>query len=282
VYERKYCWILRDKETTHQPPLNTMGSTQSKSDTKKVNNTLPQASSTSDNSDDERQYPTPTGMEYDKLDSLLETLPRVIDPESQIQVEEYIKSCDNGKGPAVACFSTAEYLSLMEQNHAEAVRLYETTCFRPKDDKSPNVVDAKDGTKSYPPSCFNLARFRMTGKGQTKFSHKEGFELFARACDAGHHGACHFQARMLSSAPGSFEGVSHDPQKGLKLYEFACKDGADSFSCFTAATMLLRGDKVAPEANNVTPGEARGVEAVKNREGEDDRRKKASDQRKGE
>lgn len=43
--------------------------------------------------------------------------------------------------------------------------------------------------------------------------------------------------------------------------------------------MLLRGDKVAPEANNVSPDEARGLEEVKKRDGEEDRRRKKSDLR---
>ena len=260
-----------------------MGTSQSKDRIANVNNNAAkrQTDSTETKESSTSEYPRPTGTEYDRLDALLETLPKIIDPESQAQVEEYIKSCDNGKGPAVACFSTAEYLSLMERNYEEAVRLYETTCFRPIDDKSPNLVQMKDGSKSYPPSCFNLARFRMTGKGKTKFSHLEGYELFARGCEAGHHGACHFQARMLASAPNSFEGVKHDPQKAFELFEFACKDGTDAFSCFTAATMLLRGSHVAPEANNVTPNEARGVAEVKKRAGEEDRRKKSTDQRQG-
>ena len=225
------------------------------------------------------EYPAPRGDEYDKLDQLLDSLPKIIDAESAQQVEEYVRSCDKGKGPVVACFSTAEYLSLMERNYEEACALYENTCFRPLSDKSPNTVVMDDGTKAYPPACFNLARFRMTGKGRTKFSNQEGYQLFDRACRASHHGACHFQARMLASKPGSFDGVKHDPHKALELYECACKDGGDSFSCLTAATMLLRGANVAPEANNVSPGEARGLEQVKKRKGEDNRRRKGDDSR---
>jgi hypothetical protein len=225
------------------------------------------------------QYPKPKGDEYDKIEKLVSTLPKVIEAENLREVEEYIQACDKGKGPAVACFSTAEYLSLIDLNHEEACALYENTCFRPLSDQSPNLVPMDDGTKAYPPACFNLARFRMTGKGRTTFSHEEGYALFDRACRAGHHGACHFQARMLASKPGSFESVEHNPRKALELFEFACKDGNDSVSCVTAATMLLRGDKVAPEANNVSPNEARGIEDVKKREGEEDRRRKNDDLR---
>ena len=56
-----------------------------------------------------------------------------------------------------ACFSTAEYLSLFERKHVEAVHLLENSCFRPKSDKSQNGVEA-DGTKAYLPACYNLGR----------------------------------------------------------------------------------------------------------------------------
>ena len=79
----------------------------------------------------------------------------------------------------VACFSTAEYLSLFERKHGEAAELYYNTCFRPAKDNSPNGIEL-DGTKAYPPSCFNLAQMRMTGKGRTKFSRSEGYQFFDR------------------------------------------------------------------------------------------------------
>ena len=80
-----------------------------------------------------------------------------LDDESRRQVEEYVADCDNGYGPMAACFSTAEYLSLFERKHVEAVHLLENSCFRPKSDKSQNGVEA-DGTKAYLPACCNLGR----------------------------------------------------------------------------------------------------------------------------
>lgn len=114
------------------------------------------------------QYPKPRGDEYDKFETLVSTLPKVIESENLREIEEYIQACDKGKGPAVACFSTAEYLSLVDLNHEEACTLYENTCFRPKHDPSPNLVEMEDGTKAYPPACFNLARFRMTVRSKEK------------------------------------------------------------------------------------------------------------------
>lgn len=224
-------------------------------------------------------FPTPTGHEYDLMDRIAADLPSVIDDESRQQVEDYIEACDGGKGPMVACFSMAEYVSLFLRKHGEAAALYENTCFRPKKDKSANGV-VVDGTKAYPPACFNLAQMRMTGKGGTAFDRKEGYELFDRACRAGHGGSCHMQAKMLLSDPGAMgPGVPYDPAKAATLLDGVCQDG-DPISCFTLATMLLRGDHVSSEADNVSPSEARGRTDVQARQNEQDRRKTADDRRK--
>jgi len=223
--------------------------------------------------------PTPTGHEYDLMDQIASDLPSVIDEESKKQVEEYIRTCDNGKGPMVACFSTAEYVSLFLRKHKQAAELYENTCFRPLKDKSPNSVEV-DGTKAYPPSCFNLAQMRMTGKGKTKFSRGEGYQLFDRACRGGHGGACYMQAKMLMSYPGSLgEDVPYDVKKAAGLLKYVCEEKDDSYSCFTLATMLLRGEKVNSEADNVSPEEARGVAEVKKRANEANREKLPTDKR---
>ncbi|KAL9181218.1 hypothetical protein ACHAXT_010023 [Thalassiosira profunda] len=226
-----------------------------------------------------RQAPIPTGHEYDLMDQIAADLPSVIDDESKRQVEEYIRACDNGKGPMVACFSMAEYLSLFLRKHADAADLYHNTCFRPLKDRSPNGVEV-DGSKAYPPSCFNLGQMRMTGKGRTKFSRSEGYQLFDRACRGGHGGACYLQAKMLLSYPGSMgEGVPYDVPKAAELLKYVCEVKEDSVSCFTLATMLLRGDQVNSEADNVTPEEARGVRQLQQRENEQSREKLASDAR---
>lgn len=222
-------------------------------------------------------YPTPTGKEYDLIDNLASELPSIIDDESRKQVEEYIAGCDNGNGPMVACHSTAEYLSLFERKHIEAMKLYENCCFRDLKDKSPNGVQVGTGnkaSKAYAPSCYNLAQFRMTGKGRTKFDRLEGYNLFERGCLAGHDPSCFMQAKMLCSRPDSFlpgEKIPYDPIKGMELYERVCQNG-DSIACFTLATMLLRGDKIKHDATNVTPMEARGETVIQERTNEQSRR----------
>ena len=56
---------------------------------------------------------------YDKLDKLQAQLPSLIDEESRQQVDDYMQACDNGKGPMVACFATAEYIGMFEMKVRE-------------------------------------------------------------------------------------------------------------------------------------------------------------------
>lgn len=223
-----------------------------------------------DASGDEALFPDPTGHEYDAIDKLQAELPSIIDEESQQQVDDYKEACNGGKGPMVACFATGEFLSMFERKHMEAFDLYENTCFRPLQDKSPNGKEV-DGTKAYPPACFNLAKMLMTGKGNVPVDRKRAYEVFDRACRAEHGGACHIQAKMLLSPPGALgKGIPYDPYKAMDLYQHVCDQG-DSVSCFTLATMLLRGDKINKQARNATPQELKGEEPIVQRTNEDDR-----------
>ena len=93
-----------------------------------------------DIADEKGGFPTPTGHEYDLMDKIAAALPNIIDSESRQQVDDYRQACDGGKGPMVACFATAEYLSLFERKHQLASDLYRNTCFRPKTDKDLAMV----------------------------------------------------------------------------------------------------------------------------------------------
>jgi TPR repeat protein len=228
--------------------------------------------------DDVPLYPVPTGREHEALDRIAAELPNVIDDESRQQVEDYRQACSGGKGPMVACFATGEYLSLFERNHRGAAELYQNVCFRPPGDKSPNGV-AVDGTRAYPAGCFNLAKMKLTGKG-TPYEPLAGYELLDRACRAGHGGACYLQAQLLCTRPGSLaKGIPHDPRRAMQLYQQNCENLGDSISCFTLATMLLRGDRVSRQADNVSPQEARGEAEVVARENEGDRRRRPDEPR---
>lgn len=234
------------------------------------------ASGESSKSENQSKFPTPTGHEYDLMDRIAAELPNIIDDQSKQQVEDYKQACDGGKGPMVACFATAEFLSLFERKHKEAFQLFESTCFRPKTDKSPNGV-LVDGTKAYPASCFNMAQMLMTGKGGVPFDRAKAYKTFDRACRGGHGGACHLQAKMLLSDPGQLgKGIPYNPHKAAALLQGVCDEG-DSYSCFLLANMLLRGASISPDADNVSPQEAQGLEEVRQRQYDAVNRKKAED-----
>lgn len=117
----------------------------------------------------------------------------------------------------------------------------------------------------------------MTGKGGIQYDRAKAYRDFDRACRGGHGGACHLQAQILCSPAGELgKGVPHNPNKAIDLYQKVCDDG-DSISCFTLASMLLRGDKVSKQADNVSPQEARGFVPLEQRTNEKDRSRKADD-----
>jgi TPR repeat protein len=247
-----------------------MGSSQSQPITKKDVSKVMEAPILTSDPSSKSKYPTPTGHEYDAIDKIASELPNVIDDESRQQVEDYKQACDNGKGPVVACFATGEYLSLFERRHKEAADLFTNVCFRPKTDKSPNAMDV-DGSKAYPPGCYNLAKMMMTGKGGIPYDRLEGYRLLDRACRGDHGGACFLQAQILLTSPDALgKGIPHDPKKAMGLYQKTC-DSGDSISCYTLAAMLLRGDKIHKQADNVSPQEARGETPLTKRENEEDR-----------
>jgi hypothetical protein len=75
----------------------------------------------------------------------------------------------------------------------------------------------------------------------------------------------------LLSPPGALgKDIPYDPYKAMDLYQNVCETG-DSISCFTLATMLLRGDKINKLAKNATPSEMKGEKPVTKRTNEDDR-----------
>lgn len=89
-------------------------------------------------------------------------------------------------------------------------------------------------------------------------------------------GGCVFVAKMLASPPGSFEGVPHDMKRAMDLFQYSCDEG-DSIACFTLAGILLKGPRVDPTAERVSPQEARGAQDFTQAKGEADRRRRAND-----
>jgi TPR repeat protein len=80
--------------------------------------------------------------------------------------------------------------------------------------------------------------------------------------------------------PGSLgEGVPYDTNKAAELLRFVCEEREDSVNCFTLAALMLRGDQVNSDADNVTLKEARGLKAVQVRSNERSRQKVVRDKR---
>ena len=92
-----------------------MGQKQSRSDVSPTNAFASSGNSSEGKDEDQPLFPDPTGHEYDEIDKLQAELPSIIDEESRQQVEDYAQACDDGKGPMVACFATAEYISMFER-----------------------------------------------------------------------------------------------------------------------------------------------------------------------
>lgn len=92
-----------------------MGQGQSRTATPPPKTFTPADGTKSSTNEEQALYPDPSGHEYDEIDKLQAELPNIIDEESRQQVDDYIQACDGGKGPMVACFATAEYISMFER-----------------------------------------------------------------------------------------------------------------------------------------------------------------------
>merc|ERR1712150_322041 len=73
--------------------------------------------------------------------------------------------------------------------------------------------------------------------------------------------------------------VPYNPEKAMDLFQKICNNG-DAIGCFTLGTMLLRGEHIDVHAGNATPDEARGIQPIKQREGEMERSRRVDDPRK--
>jgi len=60
-------------------------------------------------------------------------VPQALDPDIEERVQEFTQSCDNGRGPPVACHSLAQFQSVVMQDYRYAAELFERACFINKD-----------------------------------------------------------------------------------------------------------------------------------------------------
>mmetsp|Transcript_5960 Transcript_5960/g.6145 ORF Transcript_5960/g.6145 Transcript_5960/m.6145 type:complete len:94 (-) Transcript_5960:4-285(-) len=57
--------------------------------------------------------------------------------------------CRDGKGEPSACHHAGEYYSVIKDDHATSAKIYYDNCTK----------------KKYAPSCFNLGKLNLSGKG---------------------------------------------------------------------------------------------------------------------
>lgn len=171
--------------------------------------------------DGERSPERRTFMELNRVDDAYD--------EKMVAFES---DCNDGKGEAIACHHVGEYFSLVKDDFIRSAKVYGQNC----------------EAKGYAPSCFNLGRLYMTGKGVNQ-SDKQATDLFNKACKDGHLLGCYHEAIMLYSANERIgnskvdqlktpEKAEQDKKQSLKLFDFACKEG-EIDSCYFAATHFI-------------------------------------------
>ena len=172
-------------------------------------------------------------QEFPSMNQLVEVDSRYDEKMTAFEVD-----CSDGNGEPIACHHVGEYYSVVKDDHKTAAKIYEMNC-----DK-----------KHHAPSCFNLAKLILAGKGIPQ-SDSKAENLFGKACKDQHWVACYHQAALmyledtpesaaLSPRPSADEPVYDEKTKaerkaeGLKIFEEACKEG-NSDSCHIAGSHFI-------------------------------------------
>jgi TPR repeat protein len=140
-----------------------------------------------------------------------------VDEDLKLRMLQFTIDCNDGKGNAYACHSAAEFLAVIEQDHAKAAKLLEKNC---------------DGKNNYGASCFKLGRFFLVGKG-VEANDEQAFKRFEKACDNGISAGCHFLGMMLEEGK-----LAKDAGRARQMFTKACENG-DPESCFMMGQKLL-------------------------------------------
>jgi TPR repeat protein len=162
--------------------------------------------------------------------------------------------CNDGSGDALPCHQVGEYLSLVKDDFERSAKVYAKNCEK----------------KGYAPSCFNLGRLYMTGKGVPQ-SDKEATGLFHKACKDGHLMGCYHEGVMLYSSvdrkDNSIEDTAKSPEiamkdktQALKLFDHACKEGYFD-SCYFAGTHYIGKKEAARDPKKAQEYFTRGCDA---------------------
>lgn len=138
----------------------------------------------------------------------------------EIKMVAFESDCNDGKGDSLGCHHAAEYFAAVKEEHERAAGLFHQNC----------------AEKDFYPSCFNLARAYLIGRGVEQ-SDKQSEALYGKACKGGHLISCDHQATLLYSLalqPMETSDLEGTPKehltKAVQIYEDACAAG-ETDSC---------------------------------------------------
>ena len=152
----------------------------------------------------------------------------LVDDEYELKMAAFEVDCNDGFGFGTACHHVAEFYSVVKDEHDRAKATFEKNCYR---ENNP-----------YYPSCFNLGKLYLSGRGNIKQNDELAGSNFKRACDNGHLQACYHQGvlkYLLNDGSGEGEVKNEKEQNGaIKVLEKACGDG-ELDSCYFAGTHYI-------------------------------------------
>eukprot|EP00904_Undaria_pinnatifida_P001080 jgi/Undpi1/10973/HiC_scaffold_30.g13274.m1 len=148
-----------------------------------------------------------------------------VDEEYEERMRGFESDCGDGKGNAVACHQVGEFLSVVKNDFKRAGKIFGMNC----------------EDRGHGPSCFNLGRFLLAGKGVEQ-SDAKAEKVFDSACGKDHQPAC-LHLGFLHLYGG--DGFKRDIKKAHSVLDSSCQGGlADS--CNMLAKQLLRRDGKGP------------------------------------
>lgn len=168
----------------------------------------------------------------------------LVDDNYLAKMAGFESDCNDGKGEPSACHHVGEFYSVVTDEHSRAAKVYRDNCPR------------------YAPSCFNLARLHVAGRGVPQ-DDVEADRLFGKACSEGKHlAACYHQGVLafLSSDGKGKSGAPRDDRKqqaALAMLDKNCKAG-EVDSCYFVGSYLLN-----PEVEKARRSPVRAVELLK-------------------
>lgn len=106
-----------------------------------------------------------------------------VDENYEAKMVAFEVDCNDGTGEPVACHHVGEYMAVVKEEYERAAKVYELNC----------------KNKGYGPSCFNLGKFYVAGKGVPQCD-QDAENLFDVSCKSGHLQGCYYKAVFLYSA----------------------------------------------------------------------------------